>query len=138
MTSFIPTKTLYGVIENNCVRFRNHQICEFGQLWRLPEGEQFKIGSFSWSYIIRCLKYHFWLLLSWSKHSMIKSEISLSIRFILSLNFLNLEIFGDFCRQNDASWNKNKSCKKWYFKQLISSWYIFNNEPNSPSLNSSV
>jgi len=30
--------------------FKNHQICEFGQLWRLPEGEQCKIESFSSKY----------------------------------------------------------------------------------------
>ena len=39
---------MYRVIGNNCIRFKNHQICEFGQLWRLPEGEDCKIGSFSW------------------------------------------------------------------------------------------
>ena len=29
---------------------KNHQIYEFHQLWRLPEGEQCKIGIFSWKY----------------------------------------------------------------------------------------
>ena len=29
---------------------KNHQICEFDQLWRLQEGEQCKIGSLSWKY----------------------------------------------------------------------------------------
>ena len=50
LTTFIPTKTMYRVIGNNCIRFKNHQICEFGKLWRLPEGEDFKIGSFSLRY----------------------------------------------------------------------------------------
>ena len=49
-TTFIPTKTVYRVIWNNCIRFQNHQICEFGKLWRLPEGEDCKIGSFSYRY----------------------------------------------------------------------------------------
>ena len=40
-----------GQILKNCVRSKkNHQICEFGQLWRLPWGEQSKIGSLSWKY----------------------------------------------------------------------------------------
>ena len=34
----ISTKTLSGEIEGTA-RAKN-QICEFGQLWRLPEGEQ--------------------------------------------------------------------------------------------------
>ena len=29
---------------------KNHQICEFGQLQRLMEGEQCTIGSLSWRY----------------------------------------------------------------------------------------
>ena len=41
---------MYRVIRNNCIRFKNHQICEFGKLWRLPEGEDCKIGSFSSRY----------------------------------------------------------------------------------------
>jgi len=35
---------------------------------------------------------------------MFKSEIFLSIRFVKSLNFSNLENFGDSWRENDASW----------------------------------
>ena len=50
LTTFIPTKTLYDQIWKNCVRYKNHQICEFGQLWRLPEGLQCKIGSLSLRY----------------------------------------------------------------------------------------
>ena len=30
--------------------FKNHNICEFGQLWRLLEGEQCKIRNLSWRY----------------------------------------------------------------------------------------
>ena len=29
---------------------KNHQICEFDQLWKVQEGEQCKIGSLSWKY----------------------------------------------------------------------------------------
>ena len=51
---------------------KNYKICEFDQLWRLPEIERCKIGD------IICLKYSFWQLLFQLKHSMIKSEISVS------------------------------------------------------------
>ena len=39
----------FGDASDNMIRW-SHQICEFGQLWRLPEGEDCKIGSFSWRY----------------------------------------------------------------------------------------
>ena len=38
---------MYGVIgigDTVLVGSKNHQIYEFGQLWRLPEGEKCKIG----------------------------------------------------------------------------------------------
>ena len=38
---------MYRAIGKNFIRFKNHQICEFGKIWRFSEGEHCKIGSFS-------------------------------------------------------------------------------------------
>ena len=45
LTSFILIRTLSGQIWKNNVKSKNHQIYEFGKLWRIPVGEQYKIWS---------------------------------------------------------------------------------------------
>ena len=119
LTSSNPTGTLYGVIENNWIRFKSHKICEFGQLWRFPEREQCKIKSLSWIYklfkiqmltnfiLIETLYYQIW---------------NICVRFVKSLNYSNLENFGDSWGENDASWkvdHGDQCCLKWYFWQLL-------------------
>ena len=70
---------------------KNHKICEFGQIWRLPEREQYKIGSLSYRY--KLFKVSFPTTFISIKHYVIKSEIYLS-------DLSNLEFFkpGKFWR----------------------------------------
>ena len=101
-------KTHYDQIWNICVGFLKSlyfsNLENFGDSW----GE----NDASWKVDHEnqfCLKYHFWQLFFQSKHSMIKSEIFLSIRFIFSLNFFESEIFwrhleGERCILHGWSW----------------------------------
>ena len=69
---------------------KNHQICEFGQLWRLLEREQCKIGSLLWRY--KLFKISF-LTTSILIETLYNQIWNICVRFVKSLNYLNLENF---------------------------------------------
>ena len=99
---------------------KNHQIWEFGQLWRLPEREQCKRGSLSLRYILFEISF----LTTFRPFKTLYDQISnICIRFVKSFNFQNLENFGDSWGENDASWkveHGNQCCLKWHLWQLSS------------------
>ena len=111
---------------NLAVRSNLKKMCKLTKIIKFVSLDKFggsrrenneKYEVYHWN--ISCLKYNFWQILSWLKQSMMKSEIS--VRFVKSLNFTNLENFGDSWGENDASWNVdhgNQCCLKWHFRQL--------------------
>ena len=85
LTTFTSTKTLYGIIGNNCIRFKIvNQICEFGRLWTLPEGEQCKVRSLSWRYEL--------------------FKISFQTTFISMTNFLLCTVLPPGASKVDQTW----------------------------------
>ena len=129
----IKLKVVYNIVshnfylDKNTVRWhwkhlysdlKNHQICDFGQLWRLPEREQCKIVGLSFRY--KLLKISF--LTTFITIKTLYDEIwNIYVRFVKSLNFSNLETFGDSWGENDASWKVDHGvqCIKWHLWQLL-------------------
>ena len=121
LTTFIPTKTVYRAIGNNCIRFENHQICGFGKIWRLPEGEHCKIGSFSCEYklfkipflttfvSIKTLYDQIW--------NIFVNQIYLIFELFESGNFWRL-LEGEWCILEGWSW------KSMLFKMLVLTTFI--------------
>ena len=119
LISFYFNQKLYSVIGKNCIRFKNHQFCEFGQLWRLPQGEQCKI----WSLSFRCKLFKISFVTTFIPNKTLYNQIwNIYVRFVISFNFSNLENFDDFCGEKDASskvYHQDQCCLKWHFWQLL-------------------
>ena len=111
---------MYRIIGNNCIRFKHHQICEFGKLWRLPEGEYCKIGSFSCGYKLFKILFLTTFVSIKTLWSNLKYFGRSDLYFFWIFSYLN--IFGDSWRENDASWKVDHGyqyCLKWYVWQIL-------------------